>query len=477
MAAMACGVLALGGASDVAAQSAATKFPEQDRVLARSIFKQLIETNTQDSNGSVTAAAAEMRQRLLDAGFPAEDLVLAGPNARKENLVARYRGRPGSTLKPILTICHLDVVEARRADWTTDPYQFVEKDGYFYGRGTQDIKEEDAALVETFLRMKREGYVPDRDLVIALTADEEGGQSNGVDWLLKNRPELMRADYVINPDAGGLDLDDGKPAELDVEATEKLYADYQVTATDKGGHSSQPRPDNAIYELMHGLERLEASPFPVELNAVTRAELEAKEKIATAEHAAVIRGVLATPPNAKAVAEFSEDPADNATLRTTCVATMLKGGSATNALPPMAQANVNCRILPGHSQEEIRQRLIAIFSDPKLTVNYVKDDGTVVGRGSDAKSMEPPPVREDVFGPLDAVTREMWPGVAVVPVMSTGASDSIYTMAAGIPSYGISGMGVDFNDDRAHGRDERIRVEAFYQGVEFRYLYMKALTR
>jgi acetylornithine deacetylase/succinyl-diaminopimelate desuccinylase-like protein len=215
----------------------------------------------------------------------------------------------------------------------------------------------------------------------------------------------------------------------------------------------------------------------MELNAVTRAELKAKEKIASPARAVLIRGVLATPPNPKAVAELSKDPTDNATLRTTCVATMLKGGSATNALPPMAQANVNCRIMPGHSQEEIRQRLIAIFHDPKLTVNYVKDDGTVVGRGSDKKSMQPPPVRADVFTPLDAVVREMWPGVPVIPIMSTGASDSVYTMAAGIPSYGISGMGVDYNDDRAHGRDERIRVQAFYQGVEFRYLYMKALTR
>lgn len=470
-------IVALGtGAVTSVAQSSNT-LPEQDRVLSRAIFKQLIETNTQDSNGSVTAAAAAMRQQLLDAGFPAEDVVLAGPNARKQNLVARYRGRPGSTLKPILTICHLDVVEARRADWTTDPYTLVEKDGYFYGRGTQDIKEEDAALVESFIRMRREGYVPDRDLVIALTADEEGGASNGVEWLLKNRPDLMQADFVINPDAGGLDLRDGKPAELDVEATEKLYADYQVMATNRGGHSSQPRPDNAIYELMHGLLRLEASPFPVELNSVTRAELEAKAKIADPQKAALIRAVLATPTNARAVAKLSEDPTDNATLRTTCVATMLKGGHAPNALPGLAQANVNCRILPGHSQEEIRQRLIQIFDDPKLTVSYVDSAGNVIGPGSDKKSMQPPPVREDVFGPLHAVMQEMWPGVPVIPIMSTGASDSIYTMAAGIPSYGISGMGVDFDDDRAHGRDERIRVEAFYQGVEFRYLYMKALTQ
>jgi acetylornithine deacetylase/succinyl-diaminopimelate desuccinylase-like protein len=458
----------------------APALPEQDRTLAHDLFKQLIETNTQDSDGSVTAAAEKMRQRLLDAGFPAEDLVLAGPNDRKQNLVARYRGKPGSTLKPIVTICHLDVVEARKADWTTDPYQFVEKDGYFYGRGTQDIKEEDAALVETFMRMKREGYVPNRDLVIALTADEEGGASNGVAWLLEHRPDLMRADFVINPDAGGLELRGGKPSEFDVEATEKLYADFEVTATNPGGHSSQPRPDNAIYELVQALAKLEASPFPVELNAVTRAELEEKAKIAEQtypQRAELIRGVLANPPDPAAVTEFSKDPTDNATLRTTCVATMATGGHARNALPGMAKANVNCRILPGHSQEETRQKLIQIFADPKLTVNYVNDAGEILALGSAKKSMEPPPAREDVYGPLRSVAQEMWPGLPVVPTMSTGASDSIITMGAGIPSYGISGMGVDFDDDRAHGRDERIRTEAFYEGVEFRYLYMKALTK
>jgi acetylornithine deacetylase/succinyl-diaminopimelate desuccinylase-like protein len=468
--------LLLSGIRSTLAQSA-TALPEQDRALAREILKQLIETNTQDSDGSVTAAAEKMRQRLLDAGFPADDLVLAGPNDRKQNLVAIYRGKPGSTLKPILTICHLDVVEARKADWTTDPYQFVEKDGYFYGRGTQDIKEEDAALVETFIRMKREGYVPDRDLVIALTADEEGGASNGVAWLLAHRPDLMRADFVINPDAGGLELRGGKPSEFDVEATEKLYADFEVTATNSGGHSSQPRPDNAIYELVHALAKLEASPFPMELNAVTRAELEEKAKLADPQRAELIRRVLANSPGPAAIAEFSKDPTDNSTIRTTCVATMVNAGHARNALPGTAKANVNCRILPGHSQEEIRQKLIQIFDDPKLTVNYVNDAGEVLGLGSAKKSMEPPPAREDVYGPLRSVVQEMWPRLPVLPTMSTGASDSIITMGAGIPSYGISGMGVDFDDDRAHGRDERIRSEAFYEGVQFRYLYMKALTK
>ncbi len=471
------GVAWVLGAGIVWAQSGAVTLPEQDRGLARDIFKQLVEINSQDSNGSVTAAATAMRDRLLAGGFTAEDVTLAGPNARKQNLVARYRGKPGGGLKPILVICHLDVVEARREDWTTDPYTFVEKEGYFYGRGTQDVKDGDAALVETFLRMRREGYVPDRDIVVALTADEEGGQSNGVDWLLRNRPDLMRADFVLNPDSGGVELRGGKPAELDVEATEKTYADYRVSATNRGGHSSEPRPDNAIYELMHALARLEASPFPVELNAVTRASLAETAKIATPERAALIRGVLAQPPDAVAVTAFSKDAADNATLRTTCVATMLKGGHAPNALPGEASANVNCRILPGHSQEEIRQTLIGRFADPQLKVEYVADDGTVSAKAPERSSAPPPPVREDVFGPMRAVTQQMWPGIPVIPNMQVGASDSVYTVAAGLPSYGVSGMGIDFDDVRAHGRDERLRVEAFYAGVEFEYLYLKALTR
>ena len=367
----------LWGAASAIAQSSAPALPDAYRALSRDIFKELIEINSQDSDGSVTAAAVGMRNRLLQAGFPAADLVLAGPNERKQNLVAKYRGQAGSGLKPVLIICHLDVVEARREDWTTNPYEFVEKDGYFYGRGTQDIKEEDADLVTNFIRLKREGWVPKRDIVIALTADEEGGKSNGVDWLLKNRPELMTADFVLNPDSGGVELRDGKPSEFRVEATEKTYADFRLTTTNPGGHSSQPRPDNAIYELMHALERLEATPFPLELNPVTRASLAATEKVADPARAKLIAGVLATPPDAHAVAEFSKTPGDSATLRTTCVATMLKGGHAPNALPAMAQANVNCRILPGHSQEEIRQYLIHLFADPKLTIEYVSDGGEI----------------------------------------------------------------------------------------------------
>ncbi len=470
-------VLMLGLVLSGVAVGQVPQLPEADRVLSRQIFKEFIEINSEDSDGSVTAVAVAARKELLKAGFAADDLVLAGPNARKQNLVARYRGVSGSSLKPILIIGHIDVVEARQSDWTTDPYEFVEKDGYFYGRGTQDMKSGDVDVVESLIRMKREGFVPKRDIVLALTADEEGGQSNGVDWLLKNRPELMQADFVLNPDSGGVELRNGKATEMDVEATEKTYADYQLTARNPGGHSSLPRPDNAIYELMHALEKLEAHPFPVELNAVTRASLAETAKITTPERAKNIRGVLATPPNARELAAFSADPVDSAVLRTTCVATMLKGGHAPNALPGEAQANVNCRILPGHSQEEIRQTLIELFDDPKLIVKYVADDGTVTDVAPDRASLPPPPPRPDVFGPLHEVVARMWPGIPVIPVMNAGASDSIYTMEAGLPSYGIGGVSVDFDDVRAHGRDERVRIESFFTSVEFYYLYLKALTK
>ena len=453
------------------------QLPEQDRALSREIFKQLIEVNSEDSDGSVTAAALMAREQLLKAGFAAEDLVLAGPNERKQNLVARYRGAADSKLKPILIIGHLDVVEARRADWTVDPYTFLEKDGYYYGRGTQDMKDSDAALVFTFLRLHREGYKPKRDLILALTADEEGGKFNGADWLVKEHRDLVDAAYVINPDSGGVELRDGHATSMGVEATEKTYADFRLMATNRGGHSSLPRPDNAIYELMHALAKLEASPFPVEVNPVVRAELAEEEKIATPERAALIHGVLAEPQDAKAVAEFVKTPTDNALLRTTCVATMLSGGHAPNALPAMATANVNCRILPGHSQEQVRQQLVALFGDPKLTVEYVADDGTASATAPSRESLAPPPPLPEVFDPLREVTAEMWPGIPVIPTMEAGASDSIYTMMAGLPSYGVSGVGVDFDDVRAHGRDERVRVESFYQGVEFYYLYLKALGR
>jgi acetylornithine deacetylase/succinyl-diaminopimelate desuccinylase-like protein len=444
------------------------------RKLARDIFKQLIEINTTDSVGSTTLAARAMEQRLLDAGFDKADVVVLGPNDRKGNMVARYRGAAGSKLKPILIIGHTDVVEAQRQDWTTDPFKFVEQDGYFYGRGAQDMKVSDAIAVADFIRMKKEGFVPNRDIILALTADEEGGKSNGVQWLLKNHRELIDAEYALNPDSGAVRPD--KPLTVEFEATEKLYGDYEVLATNAGGHSSLPKADNAIYHVADALAVLQKYSFPFELNPVTRSYFEQMATLESGQTAADMRAILATPPDAKSIERLSQDARWNSTLRTTCVATMLSGGHAPNALPQRAEANVNCRIFPGHSQEEIRLALIKLFDDPKLSVKYRSDAGEVSEHGSDRKAMAPPPLREDVMDSLRSISAKLWPGSTVIPIMEVGASDSIYTMNAGIPSYGISGVAIERDDDRMHGKDERVRVESYFRGLEFYYEFLEALT-
>ena len=440
------------------------------RQLSHDIFKQLIEINTTDSVGNVTTAAEAMAQRFRDAGFPDSDMQIMGPNDRKKNLVVRLHG--SGKHKPVLLIGHLDVVEARREDWTTDPFQFVEKDGYYYGRGTQDMKDGDAIMSTTLIRFKKEGFVPDRDIILALTADEEGGTSNGVDWLIKNHRDLIDAEFVLNHDGGGILSEQGKPQFMTVDASEKLYSDYQLMVTNPGGHSSLPRPDNAIYHLADGLARLEHYQFPFELTNITRAYYERMSKITTGERAADMRAILKTPPDMGAVARLSKDPIDNSIMHTTCVATRLNAGHANNALPQMAQANVNCRIIPGHAPEEIRQELEKVVADPKISV---KDMGAI-GGVNNRRSYPPPPLRPDVFEPLEKVVNSMWPGLAVVPDMATGASDGIYTNAAGMPTYCVSGEAIDRDDIRAHGKDERIRVDAFYRAVDFYYRYLKAVT-
>ncbi|HEX4582638.1 MAG TPA: M20/M25/M40 family metallo-hydrolase [Acidobacteriaceae bacterium] len=448
------------------------------------IFRQLIEINTTDSVGSVTAAARAMQQRFLDAGFPAADVQLLGPNDRKQNLVVRYHGASGK--KPILLIGHLDVVEARREDWTTDPFQFVTKDSYYYGRGTQDMKEADAILVETLLRIHREGFRPDRDIILALTADEEGGKSNGVDWLIKNHRDLIDADYVLNPDGGGVELHHAKATIFSVDASEKLYADYQFTVTNPGGHSSLPVPDNAIYELAAGLGRLSQYSFPTELNGVTRDYFQTESKIMTGQTAADMRAILKTPPDPEAVQRLSQTPEYNSTLRTTCVATRLDAGHANNALPQRAQAIVNCRILPGHSKEEVRQDLIRVLDSPKIPngskilVQYVGDggegQGVIFDKAPDKKALPPAAIKPEVMQALEQVAGKMWPGVPVVSTMADGASDGIYTNGAGMPTYGVSGIALESDDVRAHGKDERLPVASYDRGVDFYYDLLKTLT-
>lgn len=463
------------GLSATAQSSLPTASPA-DRALAREIFKQLIEINTTDTpKGNVTTATAAMQKRFLDAGFAPEDVHLLGPDAHKMNLVVRYRAAGTPTEEPVVFLCHMDVVEALRSDWHTDPFQFIEKDGYYYGRGTQDMKDSDAALVATFLRLHREGYKPKRDLILALTADEEGGKFNGAHWLVENHRDLVDAAFVINPDAGGVELDHGRAVVADVEATEKVYADYQVKAVNSGGHSSRPRPDNAIYELMAALNKLAAYSFPFEMNEITRTYFTNLAKEETGQTAADMRAILATPPDMAAAARLSAEPSFNSNFRTTCVATRLSGGHANNALPQTAEANVNCRIFPGHSPEEIRQQLAALFNDSKLTVKYVSDAGVVSDVAPDRKAMVPPPPIKAVFDPLTRITQAIWPGVPVTPVMENGATDSIYFAQAGIPSYGYSAIALERDDDRAHGQDERLPVDSYWKSLDFFYSFAKAL--
>ncbi len=463
--------------------TAAGQLPAADRELARAVFTDLIDTNTSHSVGSTTDAAQKMAARLQRAGFTDSDLAIVGPNPRRMNLVVRYRGNPASGKRPALFICHLDVVEAPRSEWQTDPFVLTEKDGYFYGRGTQDIKEGDAGLVVSLIRLKREGYVPDRDFIVALTADEEGGPDNGVDWLLKNRRDLLgNPEFVINPDAGGVNSRHGKVVNVSVEATEKLYADFQLAAEGPGGHSSLPPPDTPIYHLARALVKVQEYKFPVELNPVTTAYIQERLKVETGERAADLRSVLGWntsqgQPGAwqPAAARLSKSEMWNATLRTTCVATILHGGEAPNAIPAEATANVNCRILPGHSMAEVQQQLVQAIADPAVSVKYVNNGGTIIGQAPETRAAAPPPPLPAVFGPLHAVVNAMWPGTPVIPDMETGASDSIYTIAAGIPSYGINGFQIDEDNLRFHARDERLGVESYYAGVQFQYLLMKAI--
>lgn len=436
--------------------------------LARDIYKQLIEINTTDSMGSTTVAAEAMALRLRDAGYPASDVQVIGPNSRKGNLVARLRGT--GARKPMLLICHLDVVEARREDWSMDPFQFLEKDGYFYGRGSGDIKDGDAILMTTMIRLKQEGFQPDRDIILTLTADEEGGPSNGVDWLIKNHRDLIDAAFILNPDAGDFELDKGKKLLVGIQAAEKLYQDFDVKVTNPGGHSSLPGKQNAIYQLADALTRLEHYQFPFELSEVTREYFRREADIVGGTTGADMKAILQTPPDQAAIARLSESPFYNARMRSTCVATRLEGGHANNALPGMARANINCRILPGHTPDAVQAALEKVIADPKVSVSQI------AAPGSGLKSNPLSTLQPEVMQAVEKVVNEIWPGVPVVPVLDAGASDGAISRAAGYTTYGIPGVFMDVDDDRSHGRDERIRVASFYSGVDFYYRLIKTLS-
>ena len=441
--------------------------------LAREIFKQLIEINTTDSVGNVTTAAEALATRFRDAGFRAEDVIVDGPNERKKNLVVRLHG--SGQQKPILFLAHLDVVEARREDWTTDPFQFIEKDGYFYGRGTVDIKDGAAILVTNFIRTQKAGLAHSRDLILALTADEEGGNFNGVEWLLNHHRDWIDAEYCINLDGGDFMSANGKKIYGAVEASEKVYVDIQFEVKNPGGHSSRPTRDNAIYHLAEGLARLAKFNFPVELNEVTRSMLEKSAMIESGPLAADMKAAIKPSPEVAALARLSENEFYNAILRTTCVATMLSGGHAPNALPQTARANVNCRILPGEDPNRIKDTLTKVVDDPHIRVSFVEQhnaDGNAI-----VPQMVPPsPLRPDLMKAVENAAAGVWGALPIMAVMDTGASDGRFLRMANIPTYGIAGVFLDLDNRRAHGQDERVRVQDFYDGVEFNYKLMQAVA-
>jgi acetylornithine deacetylase/succinyl-diaminopimelate desuccinylase-like protein len=449
----------LVGAAPIAAQ---TLTPDQS--LAREIFAELIGINTTHDSGSTGPAARAVAARLVAAGYPEGDVHVVGPNDAHLNVVARLRG--SGAKRPILLLAHLDVVQAFRSDWTLDPFSLTERDGYFYGRGSSDIKDEAAIFVATLIRLKREGFKPDRDVILALTAGEEGGSDNGVQWLLANHRDLIDAAYCVNGDGGDPLSRDGIVFARNVQASEKVYMDLQLQVLNPGGHSSLPVKDNAIYHLAAALSRIAAYEFPVRLNDVTRAYFQRAAAAEPAHVGADMRAVAQRNDTAAARRLASASAFFNAQLRTTCVATMVSAGHAPNALPQSATANVNCRMLP----DDVPDSVIA-------TIRRIVDDTAV------AVSVTTPPVASpasplvpEILGPVERLTAATWPGAVVVPSMETGATDGLYLRNAGIPVYGVSGVALDADDIRAHGRDERIRVSAFYAGLEFTYRLVKALV-
>ena len=460
----------------LAAQQPAVYTPGQPltpaQQLTRDIYKQLIETKTGVQTGNITDAAVAMAQRFKEAGIPEADIFVGGPLPNKHNVVARIRGRAGSTRKPLILLAHLDVVEALKADWSPDldPFVFTEKDGYWYGRGTADDKAMATIFVANAYRLKQEGFVPDRDIIIALTADEEGGGSNGVSWLLRNHPELVDGALVVNEGGGGV-LRDGKHLLNSVQAAEKTVTNYTLRVTNRGGHSSVPRPDNAITSLADALSKVGRYGFPIKFNEVTRAYFQRTADVEAPAMGKAMKALVANPKDAAAARIVTTDPRYNSMLRTTCVATMLKGGHASNALPQLAEATVNCRKFPDESAEQVRAELARVIGDSTVEV-------VTQGRlGAAAPNTPALSLLPELMDPVTRITKEMFGDVPVIPVMSTGATDSRFFRVRGVPAFGVSGLFSDPTvDARAHGRDERMNMKSFYDGQEFLYRLTKALA-
>jgi acetylornithine deacetylase/succinyl-diaminopimelate desuccinylase-like protein len=454
-------------AADITAsrQTSASKQPRAGESEFRELYKELVEINTTLSVGSCTDASNVMKARLLAAGFTdAQAQVVVPKDWPKQGSLVAFLPGSDPKLKPLLLLAHIDVVEANREDWERDPFKLVEEDGFFYARGASDDKAMAAVFADTMVRFKRDGYKPRRGIKLALTCGEETPNVfNGVSYLIENHRDLIDAEFALNEGGGGrYDQHSGVYRYVAVLASEKVYQDFTLSSNDQGGHSSRPTPENAIYRLTRALNKIEAYQFKVEFNDVSRSYFEKFGAIEGGEKGADM--IAAARGDAAAVERLKKDPSSNAILRTNCVATQITGGHAPNALPQRATANVNCRIFPGHSQEEIRQELISVIADSKVNVEF---------QSPPEKVGAPLTLSRQVMEPIEKLTADMFPGVPVLPSISSGATDGRFLTPAGIPTYGVSGMLSDGATSNAHGLNERIRVQTLIEGREFLYRLTK----
>ena len=435
----------------------------------REIYQELVETNTTNSTGSCTVAANKMAKRLKAAGYRDADMQLivppGGPN--KGNLVARLKG--DGSRKPLLLLAHIDVVEANRADWTRDPFKLVEEDGMFYARGASDDKAMASVFVANMIRYKKEKLALKRDVILALTCDEEMVPSNfdGAEYLVKHHRPLIDAEIALNEGGGGFLDKEGKPLRNGIQAGEKIYQSFQLEVTNPGGHSSTPFRDNAIYHLADGLSRLGKFAFPFKLSDVTRSFYERSSQVEKGQVAADMKAILADPPDQAALERlYAVHPMHNATVRTTCVATKVDAGHADNALPQRARATVNCRILPSESVDEVQRTLVRVLADDTIKVS----------RLGEGVSGPMPPLTPTLMNAVEDISKDMWPGVPVIPTMATGGTDGRFLNNAGIWTYGVSGIFGGPEPSGAHGLNEHLRVKSLYDGQEFLYRLGKRLA-
>jgi acetylornithine deacetylase/succinyl-diaminopimelate desuccinylase-like protein len=422
--------------------------------VAHDVLRDVVNINTSVEGTGTTAAAQTIVARLTAAGFADADMHLVGTDPRNQNLIVRYRGTGSG--RPILLIAHLDTVPAHAADWTTDPFVFTEKDGWWYGRGIVDDKTGVGTLVTNLVGWKMSGFHPTRDLIVLLTTAEETDAAAGMEWVVNHRRDLIDAEYCLNTDGGGGLLEHDRPVLFRLQAAEKVYQSYRLEVTNAGGHSSMPRADNAIYQLSAALTKLAAFSFPVQLTEVTREFFTKTAAIQGGQLGDQMRAIVANPQDAGAAARLSEQPWFNALLRTTCVATRLEAGHADNALPQRATAVVNCRILPGVEPDSVRRTLDEVIADPAVKLTPVEE----------ATPSPPSPLQPAITGVIERVIRDQW-GVGMVPTMETGATDGLYLRNAGIPTYGVGGLFLDAEEHREHGRDERVEPNRYYDAVAF----------